>query len=171
MGAGSFVGEAASPFTLRPNWMMASAGAIADSLIALAHRRGRPVNNLKLQRLLYYAQAWHLGRFGCPLFPEKLEAWMTGPVIPSLYWKFKPHGIGDLPVPPAVPELSPALAAFLDEIAADYLPLDEYDLDDMSKRETPWRAARGGLDPSEPSRNELSEDEMRAFFHALAAAA
>jgi uncharacterized phage-associated protein len=64
---------------------MTTADAVADYLIALAHERGESVNNLKLQKLLYYAQAWHLALHDEPLFPEKFQAWMTGPVIPAMY--------------------------------------------------------------------------------------
>jgi len=148
---------------------MTTANDVADYLISLAHERGETVNNLKLQRLLYYAQAWHLGMFGTPLFPEKFEAWMTGPVIPALYWHFKPSGIRPIPAPAAVPDLPGSVCRFLVEIAEDYLPIDEYDLDEMSTRDSPWRTARVGLDRGDPSRNEISEEEMRAYFHALAA--
>jgi uncharacterized phage-associated protein len=129
------------------------------------------VNNLKLQRLLYYAQAWHLGLYGTPLFPEKFEAWMTGPLIPELYWRFKPHGIRPIPEPAVVPELPCEVAEFLTTIADDYLEIDEYHLDEMTTSEEPWRAARVGLDRSDPSNNQISEDEMRVYFQSLAAAA
>jgi uncharacterized phage-associated protein len=150
---------------------MTTANEAAEYLISLAHERGEPVNNLKLQRLLYYAQAWHLGLEGTPLFPEKFEAWMTGPLIPALYWAYKPHGIRPIPEPASVPGLPQDVARFLTGIADDYLSVGEYELDEMATRETPWRAARVGLDRADPSRNEISEDEMRVFFRALAAAA
>lgn len=150
---------------------MTTAQDIADYFIGLGHERGEEVNNLKLQRLLYYAQAWHLGERGTPLFDEKFEAWMTGPVIPALYWAYKPHGIRPLPAPSTAPCLPSGITRFLDRIADDYLRIDEYELDEMSTRETPWQAARVGLDRAEPSRNEISEDDMRTFFRALAAAA
>lgn len=148
-----------------------TADEVADYLIALAHERGEGVNNMKLQRLLYYAQAWHLARHDRPLFDAKFEAWISGPVIPALYWRFKPFGIRDLPVPSDRPRFDPRTTAFLEEATSEYLPLDEWELGDMSSRETPWLNARGGLDDGDPCTTELSEADMRAYFRHLADAA
>jgi uncharacterized phage-associated protein len=50
------------------------------------------LSNLKLQKLVYYAQGLYLAMFNKPLFDEKIEAWPYGPVIPELYNKFKKYG-------------------------------------------------------------------------------
>jgi uncharacterized phage-associated protein len=50
------------------------------------HERGETVSALKLQKLVYYAQAWHIVLQRQPLFPEAIEAWQRGPVVRSL-WK------------------------------------------------------------------------------------
>lgn len=42
------------------------------------------MTNMKLQKMLYYQQGLHLAYFGTPLFDEDLEAWMYGPVVPSV---------------------------------------------------------------------------------------
>lgn len=47
------------------------------------------VSNLKLQKLLFFAQAAHLALFKTPLFQEEIEAWSLGPVIPTIYQKYK----------------------------------------------------------------------------------
>ncbi|MGR5987198.1 Panacea domain-containing protein [Bacillus sanguinis] len=54
----------------------------------------RSITHLKLQKLAYYAQAWHLALNGIdqPLFKDKIEAWVHGPVCPSLYSVFKGAG-------------------------------------------------------------------------------
>lgn len=151
---------------------MTSADAVADHLIALAHQRGESVNNLKLQKLLYYAQAWHLALHDEPLFPEKFQAWMSGPVIPALYWRFKRYGISDIPVPahPAAVLPEPT-TRFLNEVADEYMPIDEYDLSWMTHREAPWMTAHRGIDITEPCDVELDEDEIRTYFRLLAEAA
>ena len=44
------------------------------------------VTHKKLQKLCYYSQAWHCALYdGTPLFAERIEAWVHGPVIPELY--------------------------------------------------------------------------------------
>lgn len=145
-----------------------TADEVADYFIALAHERGEAITNLKLQVLLYYAQAWSLALCDRPLFPEKFEAWIYAPTIPSVHCRFKEYSFHPLPAPAAVPDLPPEDAGFLDEIASRYLALDEWTLHMMSRREDPWRRARGGLPADAPSHAELSEDVMRAYFRYLA---
>jgi uncharacterized phage-associated protein len=43
----------------------------------------------KLQKLVYYSQAWALVWDQKPLFPERIEAWANGPVSPDLYQKHR----------------------------------------------------------------------------------
>ena len=100
---------------------MTTADAVADYLLALADERGDEVNNLKLNKLLYYAQAWHLGRYGEPLFPEKFQAWSTGPIIPALYWKYKPWSIRHIAEHGDPPVFSDAVTRLLAEVAEDVL--------------------------------------------------
>lgn len=51
------------------------------------------VDNLKLQKLLYYSQAVHLVMHdGKPLFDESIEAWAYGPVVRSVYNRYKRNG-------------------------------------------------------------------------------
>lgn len=47
------------------------------------------ITNLKLNKLLYYAQGVHLARTGSPLFSNQIEAWPLGPVVPSVYHQYK----------------------------------------------------------------------------------
>lgn len=47
------------------------------------------VDNLKLQKLVFYSQAISLVINKKPLFLDKIEAWDYGPVIPELYHTFK----------------------------------------------------------------------------------
>lgn len=62
---------------------------VADYFIWLANDSGSFISNLKLQKLVYYAQAWYLAIYGQSLFDEDFEAWVHGPIIPSLYQKYK----------------------------------------------------------------------------------
>ena len=56
--------------------------------------RGDLMTNLRLQKLLYFAQGWHLARFGRPLFDASIEAWPYGPVVPEVYRAYKEYGAG-----------------------------------------------------------------------------
>jgi uncharacterized phage-associated protein len=50
------------------------------------------ISNLKLQKLVYYAQGLHLAINGEPLFLDRIEAWTYGPVVTELYHYYKEHG-------------------------------------------------------------------------------
>jgi uncharacterized phage-associated protein len=150
---------------------MTTAQEIANYFIALGHERGEEISNLKLQKLLYYAQAWHLGMCGEPLFAEKFQAWVSGPVIPDLFWRYKEFGIDAIPRPEVVPSLPRSTAEFLDEVAAVYMPLDVWQLHWKTRAEAPWRNARGGRDEGDLCCEELSEADMTAFFRTLSIAA
>ena len=57
-----------------------------------------PVDNLKLQKLLYYSQAVYLVLHNKePLFMEEIEAWDYGPVVPPVYQKYKEYGFEEIP--------------------------------------------------------------------------
>lgn len=49
------------------------------------------ISNLKLQKLVYYAQGLCMAIYGKPLFSDKIEAWTYGPVVPELYHYYKKH--------------------------------------------------------------------------------
>ncbi len=62
---------------------------IADYFIGLSNETGSLITNLKLQKLVYYAQAWSLALNNKELFPEDFEAWVHGPVLVKLYNKYR----------------------------------------------------------------------------------
>ena len=46
------------------------------------------MTNMKLNKLLYYAQGAYLARYGKALFSETIQAWQHGPVVPKVYFKY-----------------------------------------------------------------------------------
>lgn len=72
---------------------MLSALDIANFFVDISVRgKENDITNLKLNKLVYYAQAWAFVKFGRGLFSEKVEAWDNGPVVPSVYHAFKEYG-------------------------------------------------------------------------------
>lgn len=77
---------------------MANVFDVADLLIQLANQsEDDHISNLKLNKLLYYANGAFLSRTGRPLFPEQFEAWQLGPVIPAVYRKYRQHDRNPIP--------------------------------------------------------------------------
>ena len=62
------------------------------------NQKGDTVSHKKLQKLLYYVEAWHLVNFKTPILEENFEAWVHGPVVPELYHKLKEFGFNNLQV-------------------------------------------------------------------------
>ena len=80
---------------------MANVHDVAQFFIGLANEQanneqGDMMTNLRLQKLLYFAQGWHLARYGKPLFDDDIEAWQYGPVVPSVYNAYKQYGTGGI---------------------------------------------------------------------------
>lgn len=62
---------------------------VAKLFLSWANQEGDLITNLKMQKLLYYAQAWHLVHFNKPLFNDSIKAWSFGPVVLESYHSFK----------------------------------------------------------------------------------
>lgn len=71
-----------------------TAVAIANEFIdmGMAEPNFPPIDQMKLQKLLYYSHAWYLAYFDRPLFEEDLEAWPWGPVVRDVYSQTKKFG-------------------------------------------------------------------------------
>lgn len=85
---------------------------MAEFFIHLANNTGSYISNLKLQKLVYYAQAWYLGIYGTSLFEEDFEAWVHGPVIPALYREYKEFACKPILKEVQEPELSEEIKSF-----------------------------------------------------------
>jgi uncharacterized phage-associated protein len=138
----------------------------ADYIIAFSHDCGDPISNLKLQKLLYYSQAWYLALYDKPLFDERIEAWVHGPVVPPVYgaykgWAWQP--IQDNPTLDSV-GLPGAVKAHLNEIMDAYGSMGAYDLEKLTHSEAPWLNSRGGIPIDQASNALISHEEMKNFY-------
>jgi len=140
---------------------------VAEYFLALANEKGDQMTNLRLQKLIYYAQAWHLANFPKPLFEEDFEAWVHGPVIPKLYRKYKN---GYNPITASVSRekvearFTPRSLKLLEEVADVYMPLTASQLEKMTHQEAPWIQARRGLDPTENCSNVIDKTTIKRYY-------
>jgi uncharacterized phage-associated protein len=68
-------------------------------LAQIDEEAGDLISNMKLQKLVYYAQGVNIALHNRPLFPESLEAWTYGPVVPELFHTYKRYGTCAIPQP------------------------------------------------------------------------
>jgi uncharacterized phage-associated protein len=145
-----------------------SACDIAHWILAGIDRAaGDSITHLKLQKLLYYAQAWALCLLGRPLFEEDLQAWVHGPVAESVFRAYRRHGFEALPPPDSVPALAPEDEDHLRAVIDAYGDFSARRLEAMTHNEDPWRQARGDLAPDCASQAVIPKDHMKSFYTAL----
>jgi uncharacterized phage-associated protein len=116
---------------------------VACFFIEITHSSKSDMTNLKLNKLLYFAQGTSLAKTGNVLFDEDFEAWKLGPVVPSVYRAYKTYG--DNPIP--VSECEDARSLFTDEqysllldVAREYLKAPASNLvDETHQPGTPWK--------------------------------
>ncbi len=143
---------------------MTTANQVADEIIRFCNEHGDLISNLKLQKLLYYTQAWHLAIYDKPLFQDDLEAWVHGPVVNQTYHKFKCFAWGPITSTPRLPKIPKRAQSHLEEVMAVYGRFSGYDLERMVHQEEPWKLARGGIPHDEPSRSIISHESMRSYY-------
>lgn len=122
---------------------MNSALDISKYIICIAQNNGDPITNLKLQKLLYYAQAWYLvNNNNNRLFDEPILAWPYGPVVKSVYDEFK--SFGRMPInincdfDNDFQHLCENDRRFLNEFCQAFLRFSATELVAMTHQEKPW---------------------------------
>jgi uncharacterized phage-associated protein len=148
------------PDAIKPN-------EAADFLLSRSRDAGEILTNLKLQKLLYYAQAWFLALNDRELFSEDFQAWAHGPVLPSQYHRFKNYTWQPLAVDVAEPETAEEISDHLMEIIEVFGIETAVALEQMTHREKPWVEARGGVPDGSPSTNQIKKTSMRDYYRSL----
>lgn len=146
-----------------------NAQQVAKYFIWKSQTEAKPITNKKLQKLLYYAQAWSLVLRDKKLFGDKIEAWVHGPAIRDVYFEYKKFGFGAIDKKIAKDDLekiSDDTKEFLNQVWSVYGKKDAAYLEYLSHSETPWQKAREGLEPHIGSENEISLADMKEFYSA-----
>jgi len=141
-----------------------NAKKIADFILCFCAKHGDLITNLKLQKLLYYSQAWHLAIRDEPLFDDPIEAWIHGPVQPAIYHAFKKHGLTAIPAPIDLGDLGGEPRKVVIDVLRAYGRFSAFDLEGITHRELPWKNARRGIARNVPCHNVISHDDMRAYY-------
>ena len=127
-----------------------------------------PMTAMKLQKLIYYSQAWSLVWDEKPLFSERIRAWANGPVTPELYqahrgaFTVKP---GDIQGDPSA--LGTDEHETVDSVLKYYGDKTSQWLSELTHAEAPWVDARDGLPPGERGNNEITHAAMAEYYGSL----
>ena len=113
---------------------------VCRHIIKFSNEKDYGISNLKLQKILYFVQAYFLLKKDdhSPCFAEKIEAWDFGPVVPEAYREYERFGSGDIPT------------------FADYSATD---LVSVTQEQSPWINAYNPF-----QKNEITTDSIRRYF-------
>lgn len=125
--------------------------------------------HMKLQKLVYYAQAWSLVWDEAPLFHEKIEAWANGPVVPDLWRRLKGRfDVTSDDLPEGNPgRLSEEQRETVEAVLEHYGDKSPQWLSDLTHSESPWISARRGLPQGERGAAEISYASMAEYYEGL----
>ncbi|OAK45031.1 Panacea domain-containing protein [Bacillus wiedmannii] len=124
------------------------------------------ITNLKLQKLLYYAQGFHLALKDHPLFEDELQAWVHGPVVSEVYHTFKNFSYNDITCNYDSNEINLTRdeQLLLDDTWEIFKQYSGKELEMLTHEELPWQNAREGLSEYEYSENPIDINIIRNYF-------
>ena len=130
-------------------------------------RKKCPLTAMKLQKLIYYCQAWSLVWDGHPLFKEKIRAWANGPVVRELYdWHRGCYQIYRVPRGDAR-KLNKTQKETICAVLDYYSDRSPQWLSDLTHMEDPWRKAREGLPDGCRGNSEITLVSMEEYYSSL----
>lgn len=126
---------------------------------------------MKLQKLVYYCQAWSIVWDGKPLYKEKIEAWVNGPVVRELYKKHK--GMYEIKKDSPIASLGDTSKLnenqkeTIEAVIKYYGDKSPQWLSDLTHKEDPWRKAREGLLDGERGNQIISLASLEEYYSSL----
>ena len=153
---------------------------VCRHVINYSNERDYGISNLKLQKILYFIQAYFLmtKKDHTRCFDENIEAWDFGPVVPEAYREYKQYGSGDIPTIESYIlfdennmwnskriEFEDTIIVDEDKVLIDKV-IDKFagysatDLVSLTHRQSPW------IDAYTPyQNNKITIDAIREYFN------
>ena len=125
---------------------------------------------MKLQKLVYYCQAWSLAWDEVPLFQEDFEAWANGPVCPQLFERHRGLFRLDSDFLSDIPDYSFTAdeKETMDSVIEHYGDKSPEWLSQLTHMELPWKTARGNTPLGDPCRTVITKESMMFYYGGLA---
>lgn len=125
---------------------------------------GDVVTHLKVQKLLYYSEAWSQLLLERDLFEEDMEAWAHGPVVREVFNEFRGCGWQPLSVASELVDIEPEVEDVLLQVLEAYGDASAKTLEKMTHKDKPWVEARGSLAPEERCNTVISKESIKTYF-------
>lgn len=140
--------------------------SVDDVAAAVLTRTGR-IDTYKLQKLVYYCQAWHLVWDEEPLFDAPIEAWANGPVVPELYSQHRGSYRVSTWRSGNEDALTESEKETVDAVVGYYGEISGHELSQLTHREDPWRDARVGTPVGKRSNKVIPLDSLLGYYGGL----
>lgn len=144
---------------------------LCDYIITKITASGGELSNLKLQKLAYYADAWHLAFYDQKLVQEDFQAWIHGPVSRAIYNRFvstkslySSLSIEDCTKGFDLSDVPEKAASHIESVLEVYGAFTGAQLEDMSHKEEPWIKAREGYRSSERCEEIIDPNITRDYY-------
>ena len=139
--------------------------------------RIKNVKHLKLQKLIYYIEAWHLAVFGESIVRDEFEAWLHGPVSRKVWREFKDASQLYAVITAdkdrcrqAERQITRALdedqVELIEDVLKEYGSKTAYHLEMLTHREQPWIEARKGVPDGAACSTAISKSLMKKYYAA-----
>ena len=115
---------------------------------------------LKLQKLLYLAQGFSFAFYDEALFSEDIEAWVHGPVVPSVYHEYKSYKYNPIMINYSLRKFNDKTLDILNYVKDNFSKF----LEEMTHNQEPWLLSREGLDPDERCDKTIPKDVIADYF-------
>lgn len=131
-------------------------------------------SHLKLQKLVYYCEAYHLAYFEQSIVDDVFEAWLHGPVTRKLWNHLKcSANVYDSvalkePKSDIIKSFEQSVAQeqkeFIDDVIEEFGRRSAYHLECLTHREPPWKLARKGYADDDKCTAPISKEEMKKYY-------
>ena len=118
---------------------------------------GERIDEMKLHKLLYFAQREALIQTGEPLFREDFQGWRFGPVAVEIRQPYRDNAFD----PNVTDEDMGEYKAILDYVFENYAEKDSWSLSRLTHGEICWKKSRKGFSPNESSSNVIPLEDIR----------
>ncbi len=142
---------------------MASVRDVAGYTLSITGK----ITTWKLQKLVYYSQAWQLVWDEDLLFEEEIEAWANGPVCPRLYQIHKGNFFISTVRKAESNRLSNDQRETIDIVVDYYGKYSGQQLSDLTHSELPWQQARKGIPSRERGDSVITLESMAEYYGSL----
>lgn len=146
---------------------------LSNYIIMTCNKSGKSISNKKLQKIMFYCQAYHIAKYKEDLISNDFEAWKHGAVLPVLWREYSCYGYNDIYTYDENEynnirhTFGEYLCDFLDRVIGKFSFLSADEIEEINHNELPWQEARKGYAPNENCNNIISKSSINNYYSQL----